>query len=57
MLSLEQAQAWYPQDDAVHGFGHIRRVYALCQEIGIAEGADMDILLAAALLHLSLIHI
>ena len=51
MLSLEQARAWYREDDAVHGFGHIRRVHALCGEIGLAEGADMDILLAAALLH------
>jgi len=35
----------------VHGFGHIQRVYALCQQIGQAEDADMDILLSAALLH------
>jgi len=51
MPRLEQARAWYREDDAVHGFGHIRRVHALCGEIGRAEGADMDILLAAALLH------
>ncbi len=51
MLSLKHARAWYREEDAVHGFGHIRRVYALCQKIGQAEGADMDVLLAAALLH------
>jgi len=51
MPRLEQARAWYREDDAVHGFGHICRVHALCGEIGRAEGADMDILLAAALLH------
>jgi uncharacterized protein len=51
MPRLEQARAWYREDDAVHGFGHIRRVHALCGEIGRTEGADMDILLAAALLH------
>ena len=51
MLPLEQARAWYPEDDAVHGWGHIQRVYALCQQIGEAEGADMQTLLAAALLH------
>ena len=35
----------------MHGFGHIQRVYALCQQIGQAEDADMGILLSAALLH------
>jgi uncharacterized protein len=51
MLTLEQARAWYPAYDAVHGFDHIERVYGLCQRIGEKEGADMEILLAAALLH------
>ena len=51
MLTLEQARQWYPDMDAVHGFDHIQRVYGLCQRIGAQEGADMEILLAAALLH------
>jgi uncharacterized protein len=51
MLTLEYARSWYPAYDAVHGFDHIERVYALCQHIGEREGADMEILLAAALLH------
>lgn len=51
MLTLEQARLWYPAYDAVHGFDHIERVYALCQIIGEKESADMEILLAAALLH------
>lgn len=51
MLTLEQARQWYPDVDAVHGFDHIQRVYALCQRIGQEEGADMEILLTAALLH------
>jgi uncharacterized protein len=50
-IDLEQARGWYHEDDAVHGYGHICRVYALCQQIGKAEGVDMDILLTAALLH------
>lgn len=50
-LTLDQAHAWYPQDDAVHGFAHIQRVYGLCRVIGQAERADMEILLSAALLH------
>ena len=50
-LTLAQARAWYPYPDAVHGFDHIERVYVLCEQIGQREGADMEILLAAALLH------
>lgn len=34
-----------------HGFDHVERVTALCEQIGRAEGADMDILIPAALLH------
>ena len=34
-----------------HGFDHVERVYRLCMRIGSAEKADMEVLLAAALLH------
>ncbi len=34
-----------------HGFDHVGRVTALCMRIGRAEGADMAILIPAALLH------
>jgi len=34
MLTLQDARAWYPEHDDVHGFGHIERVYRLCQKIG-----------------------
>jgi uncharacterized protein len=51
MLTLNDARQWYSADDEVHGFGHIRRVYKLCECIGQAEGADMEVLLTAALLH------
>jgi len=51
MLTLETARAWYPDYDPVHGFDHIERVYHLCEKIGQEEGADMHIVLAAALLH------
>ncbi len=51
MLTLNDARQWYSADDEVHGFGHIERVYHLCRQIGAAEGADMQILLTAALLH------
>lgn len=51
MLTLEDAKKWYPDHDGVHGFDHIQRVYGMCKIIGPEEGADMQILLAAALLH------
>ena len=51
MLTLNDARQWYPANDEVHGFGHIERVYRLCEQIGRAEGADLEILLIAALLH------
>jgi uncharacterized protein len=51
MLTLEKARAWYPEYDGVHGFDHIERVYGMCEVIGLREGADLEILRAAALLH------
>jgi uncharacterized protein len=34
-----------------HGFEHILRVYHICRKIGISTGADLSVLLPAALLH------
>jgi uncharacterized protein len=50
MPSLEQAQAWYPIDP-VHGFDHVARVYHLAEQLARAEGADLEVVRAAALLH------
>ncbi len=51
MLTLENARAWYHEGDVIHDFSHIERVYALARNITIAEGADWEIVSAAALLH------
>jgi uncharacterized protein len=51
MPTIESASAWYPQNDPVHGFDHIMRVYRLAERLAIAEGADVEIVRAAALLH------
>jgi uncharacterized protein len=51
MLTLEQAQAWYPEVDPVHGFDHIERVYHMAEKLANLEGADLEIVHAAALLH------
>jgi uncharacterized protein len=51
MPTIAGARKYYPADDPVHGFSHVMRVYRLCETIGEAEGADLRILRAAALLH------
>lgn len=51
MPTLEQAQTWYQDVDAVHDFSHIQRVYHMAERLALAEGADLEIVHAAALLH------
>ena len=51
MPTINEARTWYPAYDPAHGFAHILRVYDMCESLGIEEGADLKILLAAALLH------
>jgi uncharacterized protein len=51
MLNLEAAREWYPKTDPVHGFDHIERVYRMSERLALAEGADLEIVHAAALLH------
>jgi uncharacterized protein len=51
MPTLEQAEKWYRANDGVHDFDHIRRVYATATRLAHEEGADLEIVQAAALLH------
>lgn len=51
MPTIEQASAWYSATDPVHDFEHVLRVYRTAERLARAEGADMEIVLAAALLH------
>lgn len=51
MLTIEQAQAYYSNGDSAHDFDHVLRVFALAERIARAEGADVEIVCAAALLH------
>jgi uncharacterized protein len=51
MLDLATARQWYPGSDAVHGFDHVERVYRMAERLAQAEGADLEIVQAAALLH------
>ena len=50
MLTPEDARPWYPADP-VHGFDHVLRVYQLAGRLAEAEGADLEIVQAAVLLH------
>lgn len=51
MPTLEQARSWYPDPDPVHGFDHVWRVYHMAERLAEIEGADLEIVRAAALLH------
>jgi len=51
MLTIDQVRQYYADADPVHDFDHVLRVLALAERIGRAEGADMEILRAAVLLH------
>ncbi|HHY88507.1 MAG TPA: HD domain-containing protein [Chloroflexi bacterium] len=51
MPTLEQARAWYPARDPIHGFDHVERVYRTAERLALEEGADLEIVRAAALLH------
>jgi len=51
MPTLDQARAWYTGADAVHDFEHIQRVLTMAERLALAEGADLDVVRAAALLH------
>jgi len=51
VITVAQARRHYEGADAVHDFDHVLRVYALAKRVGKVEGADMEIIQAAALLH------
>jgi uncharacterized protein len=51
MIEIEEARRYYADSDPSHGFDHVLRVLTLAERIGQAEGADMEIVRAATLLH------
>lgn len=51
MPTLAEARAWYAGADPVHDYDHIVRVYHMAERLALAEGADLEIVRAAALLH------
>ncbi|MCL6429349.1 MAG: HD domain-containing protein [Anaerolineae bacterium] len=51
MITIEEARQLYQAADPAHDFAHVLRVLRLAERIGAAEGADLEMLRAAALLH------
>jgi uncharacterized protein len=51
LISPEEARRYYAGEDTAHDFDHVLRVLALAERIGQAEGADLEIVRAAVLLH------
>jgi uncharacterized protein len=51
VITITAARHHYGEADAVHDFDHVLRVLALAERIGQAEGANLEIVRAAALLH------
>jgi len=51
LITIAEARRHYEGADAVHDFDHVLRVLRLAERIGRAEGADLEIVRAAALLH------
>lgn len=50
-MQIESIRQLYAEGDAAHDFDHILRVTALGERIAAAEGADVAVVRAAALLH------
>jgi uncharacterized protein len=51
VISEEEAQQYYGENDTAHGFEHVLRVTAVAERIAQAEGANLAIVRTAALLH------
>lgn len=51
MITIEQARAYYHGAESAHDFDHVLRVLALAEKLARAEGADLEIVRAAVLLH------
>jgi uncharacterized protein len=50
-LEIEEAREWYRDADPVHDFDHVLRVFRIAERLAEAEGAHLEIVRAAALLH------
>ena len=51
MLDLQRAKSWYREDDPVHGYDHVQRVFRMAEYLGRQLEADLEVIRAAVLLH------
>jgi uncharacterized protein len=51
MITIDEARAYYHGAESAHDFDHVLRVLALAEKLARAEGADVEIVHTAALLH------
>jgi len=51
MITVEEARRYYEEAESGHDFDHVLRVLALAKRIARAEGGDLEVVQAAALLH------
>lgn len=51
MITEADARAYHAANDSAHDFDHVLRVEALAERIARAEGADLEVVRTAALLH------
>ncbi len=51
MISINDAKSYYSDTDSAHDFDHVLRVTTLAEHLGRLEGADLEVIRAAALLH------
>lgn len=51
MITIEAARQHYEGADAIHDFDHVLRVLALAEHLAVMEGADLEIVRTATLLH------
>jgi uncharacterized protein len=51
LITIEQARRYYEGADAIHDFDHVQRVLALAERLAREEGADLEIVRTATLLH------
>jgi len=51
MITVAEAQSCYQGADAIHDFDHVLRVLALAERLAELEGADLEIVRTATLLH------
>ena len=51
LITIDDARAYYHGAESAHDFDHVLRVFALAERLARAEGADVEIVRAAVLLH------